>query len=199
MAKIWCQPVRLTCSCLSVCTRARPGPYVFAADAGRCPVRPRRTNRCARSTAAVADAPAAFDNQSNGFTPPAQFTQDKDNFESVEKIDDGLGPVFNATSCVSCHQNPVTGSSSQIPEIRAGPLRLRSDHPGRAAFISHPRWVAGPPGGQPTPRFSSMSYPRTLTAPCGCPLTRWATASSSVSPTSARGRCGACSIGSTTN
>jgi CxxC motif-containing protein (DUF1111 family) len=32
----------------------------------------------------------------------------------------GLGPVYNATSCVSCHQNPVTGSSSQIAEIRAG-------------------------------------------------------------------------------
>ncbi|MER9674925.1 di-heme oxidoredictase family protein [Mesorhizobium sp. M0208] len=54
---------------------------------------------------------------------------DKANFEDVEEIKvdpkdpekkGGLGPVYNATSCVSCHQNPVTGSSSQISEIRAG-------------------------------------------------------------------------------
>ena len=32
----------------------------------------------------------------------------------------GLGPVYDATSCVSCHQNPITGSSSQVSEIRAG-------------------------------------------------------------------------------
>jgi CxxC motif-containing protein (DUF1111 family) len=34
--------------------------------------------------------------------------------------------VYNATSCVSCHQNPVTGSSSQIAELRAG---HREPHP----------------------------------------------------------------------
>ena len=37
-------------------------------------------------------------------------------------MDDGLGPVFNATACVDCHQNPVTGGPSQITEIRAGHL-----------------------------------------------------------------------------
>jgi CxxC motif-containing protein (DUF1111 family) len=31
-----------------------------------------------------------------------------------------LGPLFNATSCVSCHQNPVTGAASQITEVRVG-------------------------------------------------------------------------------
>ncbi|MFY9528969.1 MAG: hypothetical protein WAR24_08660, partial [Candidatus Acidiferrales bacterium] len=32
----------------------------------------------------------------------------------------GLGPVFNAASCVDCHQNPVTGGPSQITEMRVG-------------------------------------------------------------------------------
>src|SRR5438477_4069652 len=40
----------------------------------------------------------------------------------------GLGPVYNATSCVSCHQNPVSGSSSQIEEIRAGHFGPNRNH-----------------------------------------------------------------------
>jgi len=28
--------------------------------------------------------------------------------------------VYNAQSCAECHQNPVTGSASQIAELRAG-------------------------------------------------------------------------------
>jgi CxxC motif-containing protein (DUF1111 family) len=67
-----------------------------------------------------AEAPAAFDNMTNGFEDQAALDKDRAKFEEVEKIEDGLGPVYNATSCVSCHQNPVTGSSSQIAEIRAG-------------------------------------------------------------------------------
>jgi len=43
----------------------------------------------------------------------------------------GLGPVYNATSCASCHQNPVSGSSSQISEMRAG-------HNEKGKFIEHP-------------------------------------------------------------
>lgn len=34
----------------------------------------------------------------------------------------GLGPVFNARACADCHQNPVSGGSSQFTEIRAGHL-----------------------------------------------------------------------------
>ena len=32
----------------------------------------------------------------------------------------GLGPVFNARACADCHQNPVSGGSSQFTEVRAG-------------------------------------------------------------------------------
>jgi CxxC motif-containing protein (DUF1111 family) len=32
----------------------------------------------------------------------------------------GLGPVYNGTACVSCHENPNTGGASQITELRVG-------------------------------------------------------------------------------
>ena len=55
-----------------------------------------------------------------------------------EETNGGLGPVYNATSCVSCHQNPVSGSSSQIAEIRAGRFGADPIQPGQLAFIEHP-------------------------------------------------------------
>jgi len=66
------------------------------------------------------EAPTGFDNATNGFEDQTAFDKDRQKFEEVEAISDGLGPVYNATSCVSCHQNPVTGSSTQIAELRAG-------------------------------------------------------------------------------
>src|SRR2546430_9404771 len=51
-------------------------------------------------------------------------------FEEFEAIPDGLGPLFNAQSCRECHQNPVTGGSSQILELRVGHKgRDRSEEP----------------------------------------------------------------------
>lgn len=66
------------------------------------------------------EAPAGFDNQTNGFTPQATFDLDRAAFEDREEIPDGLGPVYNAQACSECHQNPVTGGISQIFELRAG-------------------------------------------------------------------------------
>src|SRR4051812_10011737 len=68
------------------------------------------------------EAPAAFDNQTNGFESQAQFDEDRDVFEERDDIAKGLGPVYNAQSCTECHQNPVTGAGSQISELRAGHL-----------------------------------------------------------------------------
>jgi CxxC motif-containing protein (DUF1111 family) len=70
--------------------------------------------------ATLTQAPAGFDNLPNGLTDSTTFTADKTVFEEVEKITDGLGPVYNAQSCRECHQNPVTGAISQIREFRAG-------------------------------------------------------------------------------
>ncbi|HEX7329974.1 MAG TPA: di-heme oxidoredictase family protein [Pyrinomonadaceae bacterium] len=66
------------------------------------------------------EAPALFDNLTNGFTTQAQFDADRAAFEAREEVADGLGPIFNAQSCVECHQNRVSGGVSQIMELRAG-------------------------------------------------------------------------------
>jgi CxxC motif-containing protein (DUF1111 family) len=68
----------------------------------------------------VSEAPAGFDDLTNGHTTQAQFDIDRDIFDEVEFIEDGLGPVYNAQACRECHQNPVSGSSSQITELRVG-------------------------------------------------------------------------------
>ena len=66
------------------------------------------------------EAPTGFDNLTNGFEAQAQMDLDRAVFEEREQIADGLGPIYNAQSCAECHQNPVTGSSSQITELRVG-------------------------------------------------------------------------------
>jgi CxxC motif-containing protein (DUF1111 family) len=79
------------------------------------------------------EAPAGFDTPtlavnpgsqsvSNGITEPPgdTFALDQKQFEEHEDATSGLGPVYNATSCAECHQNPVSGAASQITEIRVG-------------------------------------------------------------------------------
>jgi Tol biopolymer transport system component/CxxC motif-containing protein (DUF1111 family) len=73
-----------------------------------------------RSQSGATEAPASFDNQTNGFTDQATFDADRAAFEEREERTDGLGPVYNAQACVECHQNRVTGGSSQVMELRAG-------------------------------------------------------------------------------
>jgi CxxC motif-containing protein (DUF1111 family) len=70
------------------------------------------------------DAGAGTQSVSNGLPEPAgdTFAQDQAHFEEEEGLDSGLGPVYNARSCSDCHQNPVTGGSSQITEFRVGNL-----------------------------------------------------------------------------
>ena len=82
------------------------------------------------------EAPAGFDtpqvvqnpgsqSAGNGIAEPGgdTFALDQKIFETVEDpATNGLGPVFNATSCAACHQNPATGGPSQITEIRIGHL-----------------------------------------------------------------------------
>lgn len=66
------------------------------------------------------EAPAGFDNLTNGFLIQTEFDAAKLEFEEREETDEGLGPVYNAQACAECHQNPVTGGISQITELRAG-------------------------------------------------------------------------------
>src|SRR5271156_6065004 len=76
------------------------------------------------------EAPAGFNTPSfnsaqsisNGIVEPSgdTFARDQNVYEENEAVKDGLGPVYNATSCVNCHQNPNSGSASQITELRVG-------------------------------------------------------------------------------
>ena len=66
------------------------------------------------------EAPAGFDDGHNGLVGEEDFLADKEEFEGVEGIADGLGPVYNAQSCRECHQNPITGGASQVTELRVG-------------------------------------------------------------------------------
>jgi CxxC motif-containing protein (DUF1111 family) len=79
------------------------------------------------------DAPSGFStptltgnpgslSEGNGMTFAAGETlaDDQATFEEQDGVDKGLGPLYNAQSCVGCHQNPVTGGSSQVSELRVG-------------------------------------------------------------------------------
>jgi len=59
---------------------------------------------------------------SNGIAEPPgdTFALDQAQFERRHDPSTGLGPVFNATSCVECHNNGVTGAASQFTEQRLG-------------------------------------------------------------------------------
>jgi len=61
-----------------------------------------------------------MDTLTNGLVDQATHDADRATFQEVDTPTDGLGPVYNATSCVDCHQNPVTGGISQVTELRAG-------------------------------------------------------------------------------
>jgi CxxC motif-containing protein (DUF1111 family) len=73
-----------------------------------------------QSQAGATEAPTGFDNLTNNVVTQTKFNADKEVFEEVDLVADGLGPVYNAQACSECHQNPVTGGISQITELRAG-------------------------------------------------------------------------------
>src|SRR5512143_1476508 len=73
------------------------------------------------------EAPAAFDAATNGLVDQATHETDRKEFDDVEGIADGLGPLYNAQSCRECHQNPLSGGGSQVTELRAG-LRDAQGH-----------------------------------------------------------------------
>jgi CxxC motif-containing protein (DUF1111 family) len=85
-------------------------------------------------TQAITEAPTGFNSTTNGFVGQAAMDSARVAFETAETFADGIGPVFNNISCVSCHGAPffATGAGSQITELRAGHFNGTSfvDHPG---------------------------------------------------------------------
>jgi CxxC motif-containing protein (DUF1111 family) len=78
------------------------------------------------------EAPAGFDNQTNGHLSQADFDEFREIFEEAEEEEEGLGPTFNDFSCVACHSAGAVGGSSTVVETRAGHVNRQ----GR--FIEHP-------------------------------------------------------------
>jgi CxxC motif-containing protein (DUF1111 family) len=66
------------------------------------------------------EAPAGFDLLTNGHTDQATMDANKEEFEELETIEEGLGPVFNAAGCAACHLNPIVGGIGPVNEFRAG-------------------------------------------------------------------------------
>jgi CxxC motif-containing protein (DUF1111 family) len=78
------------------------------------------------------EAPTGFDNRTNGLTDQSTFEADREVFEEIETIEEGLGPIYNARACAECHSNPVIGGNSQISELRVGYFDGKRfvEHPG---------------------------------------------------------------------
>jgi CxxC motif-containing protein (DUF1111 family) len=73
------------------------------------------------STQNLEEAPTGFDNLTNGSALQGEMDKGHAQFIQVEApAPDGLGPLFNAVSCVDCHQNIADGGGSQVRELRAG-------------------------------------------------------------------------------
>jgi CxxC motif-containing protein (DUF1111 family) len=88
--------------------------------------------------AVTSEAPAGFDNLTNGFEVQANMDADRATFDEIEQVSDGLGPNYNAQSCRECHQNPVSGTISQVTELRAGTFdgNTFTPHPGGSLIFS---------------------------------------------------------------
>jgi CxxC motif-containing protein (DUF1111 family) len=50
----------------------------------------------------------------------AAFNAGKEEFEAVETVEGGLGPIFNDSSCVACHSAGATGGASAVTVTRFG-------------------------------------------------------------------------------
>jgi CxxC motif-containing protein (DUF1111 family) len=66
------------------------------------------------------EAPAGFDNQTNGYVSQAVYDSARAIFEQPETVATGLGPIYNGESCVECHRNPIAGGNSLKSVLRAG-------------------------------------------------------------------------------
>jgi hypothetical protein len=123
---------------------------------------------------AATNAPAAFATPvnndqsgavSNGFTTNAVFAADEGVFMEEEDIGDGLGPVYNARSCVDCHAQPNVGGTSQVSELRVG----HTDAAGN--FVNPTLTINDGATTFPTARWS-MTVPSAPRAALTCPERR---------------------------
>ena len=89
------------------------------------------------SSPQLTEAPAGFDDKSNGMVDDTTHQADQQKFDEFETVADGLGPLYNAQSCRECHQNPTSGGGSQVPELRAGHLGPKGEFENAEISIAH--------------------------------------------------------------
>ena len=85
---------------------------------GACPDDGRLAAGRAGDAQHVDDVPIGIDENTGGFLEkPACILKVHFRvvFERRFKPSEGLGPLYNATSCASCHSTPTTGGSSAPP------------------------------------------------------------------------------------
>src|SRR5215471_14515246 len=95
---------------------------------GVAPIAQRATTEAPRGfdTPTLSDSPGSQSVSSGIAEPPGDaFALDQAQFERRHAAggpvgSPGLGPVYNATACLECHQKVVTGAGSQFTELRAG-------------------------------------------------------------------------------
>ncbi len=75
----------------------------------------------------ISEAPAGFDGQTNGTASQTAMDTAAGIFTEIETPPKGLGPIYNATSCVECHQNMAVGGAAQTTVLRAGHVS-RGEH-----------------------------------------------------------------------
>jgi CxxC motif-containing protein (DUF1111 family) len=75
----------------------------------------------------VSEAPAGFDGQTNGTASQTAMNIAAGVFTEIETPEKGLGPIYNATSCVECHQNMGVGGAAETTVLRAGHVS-RGEH-----------------------------------------------------------------------
>ena len=98
------------------------------------------------SADAPVEAPTGFDNQTNGLVEQSVHEQNRAVFDETESVEDGIGPVFNAQSCRTCHLNPVSGAGSQVTVLRvaySGERRLEQEIRHRASGRKSQRFANG--------------------------------------------------------
>jgi CxxC motif-containing protein (DUF1111 family) len=69
---------------------------------------------------AATEAPTGFNGKTNGLVDQTTHNANLGFFSEVDGEDEGLGALFNETSCANCHSGPVVGGSSSVVELRVG-------------------------------------------------------------------------------
>src|SRR5262249_30505868 len=106
---------------LLVCASSEGGSAATARPGGSDAAAGGAGDALAPASAAPSEAPTGFGGN-NGFVDDATQAADREVFDEVEEVDDGLGPIYNAQACRECHQSPVSGAGSQVTQLRVGHL-----------------------------------------------------------------------------